>query len=416
MLPGQGDHGAECPYESKPPIFRAPDSLLMVEPRISPLCLENRPSMFPLRPRMRRPIAGLLALCAIAPSCGSDPLEVGAPETPVCAAGGIDGEELLLFSWPDYVPPESIAGFERLNGITVEIDTYESNEEMLSEIEARARDFDLIIPSEYMVDIMRRDNLLLPLDPIALPGRINLDPLFDNPPFDPDGNYSVPYLWGTIGIGVNVNVVDDRAAQSWGLIFDPEVASHFAGRISLLDEPRLAMAAALMYLGHSPNTRKLDDIVAAADLIEATVSNLAGFQSERYAEDLADGALDIAHGRSDVFFGAFDATSGDYRYVIPQEGALAWVETMAIPITAKNKCTAHAFIDFMLESRNAADAANYTSYASPNLEARQFIDDDLLTNPAIYPPEDAYASFEFLVDTGNMEIEYIQQFSRAQGS
>ena len=368
-----------------------------------------------MRPHLARPVLlTLLALALVATACGRGDLEVGSPERPVCAAGQIDGD-LRIFNRPGYIDPEAIAGFERLNGIEVTQDFFATNESMLSQIEARAAPYDLIIPAEFMVDIMRRDGLLLPLDHIALPGRINLDPLFESPPYDPQSQYSVPYLWGTFGIGVNTNVVSSDVVASWGLIFDQTQASHFAGRISLLDEPRHAMAAALIYLGYSPNSIRKEEISAAADLIADAGINLAGFSNEGYATDLTDGALDVAHGRSDAFYSAFDATSSDYRYLIPEEGTIAWVDNFAIPVTAEHPCTAHAFIDWMLEPRNAAGLANYTSYASPNLAAREHIDEELLANPAIYPPADLTEGFEFLVDVGTVDLLYVDEFFRAQG-
>lgn len=357
-----------------------------------------------------------LALVLITAGCGGDALDFRPPEPPVCAAGAIDGDPLILFNWPDYIDPETVSLFERRYGIRVEQRFYQSNESMLSEIQASAAAYDVIVPSEYMVDIMRRYDLLLPLDPIALPGRINLDPLFDQAPFDPDNAFSVPYLWGTFGIGVNLNVVGPETMPSWGLIFDPDTASRFAGRISLLDEPRQTMAVALIYLGLSPNTRRREEIKAAAELIAAANANLAGFQSDDYARDLADGALDVAHGRSDIFFRAFEESSSDYRYLLPEEGTIAWVDNMAIPITAAHPCTAHAFIDFVLEARNGAALANFTRHASPNLAAVEFIDIEILGNPAIYPPSAARDTFEFLVDTEDLELVYVDEFFRAQGS
>ena len=365
-------------------------------------------------PSVRKLAALAAAVCFAA--CGSGDLQVDAPERPLCAAGEIDFDPLVLANWPDYMPPEVIAGFERRYGITVRVVTYESNEEILSAVQARADNFDVIVPSDYMVDIMRKDGLLLPLDPIALPGRLNLDPLFDDVPYDPDGTFSVPYLWGTIGLGVNTNVVPVGVEPSWGLIFDPQRSVDFAGRVSLLDEPRQALAAALMYLGFSPNSRKADEIEAAAAVVGIAKQHLAGFQSDGYADDLVDGALDVAHGRSDAFFQAFTPGTSDYRYLIPVEGTLAWIDNFVIPVTSTAACTAHAFIDWVLEARNGADLANYTGYASPNVEAYPFLDPNLLSNPAIYPPESARDRLEFLVDVGDSEIIYVDAFFKAKGS
>ena len=383
-------------------------------PSENDLAPPNRP-----HPSPRLVVLLTLAMSLVVVACGNGALEIDTQDAPVCAAGSIDippeGGELLLFTWPGFIPETTIAGFERRNGIAVVQRFYTSNEDMLSQVQARAEAFDLIIPSDYMVDIMRRDGLLLPLDPIALPGTNNLDEIFDDRPYDPDGEYSVPYVWGTVGLGVNVNVVGTDADPSWGLIFDPDQLDLVAGRVSLLDEPRQAMAAALMYLGHSPNTRERAQIRAAGELIAAVRSDLGGFLSSGYARDLADGALDVAHGRSDVFFEAFESGADDYEYLIPTEGALAWVENMAVPITARHPCAAHSFIDFVLEEDNAADIANFTGFASPNVAAREFIDIELLRNPAIYPPSEVRETLQFLVDVGDLELVYIDEFARARG-
>ena len=369
-------------------------------------------------------VAGILCFGLLAAACGSDGDEAGDIEAPVCASGQIDGDlTFTLFIWEDYIPADLITLFERKYGVTVELHTYTSNASMLSKIQAQAAPYDVAVPSDYMVDIMRKDGLLLPLDPIALPSRTNIDPLFvsgppyeQGRPFDPGDVYSVPYLWGTIGIGVNRNVVGQDLDASWALIFDPEISAQYAGRISLLDDYRQSLGAALIYLGHSPNTLKREEVQAAADLIAGVVDSLAGFDSEGYAEDLADGALDVAQGRSDVFIDSFGTASTDYQFIIPDEGAIAWVDNMVIPTTAAHPCTAHSFIDFILEERNGASLANYTGYATPNTSSFEFIDESILNDPALYPPERSRETLEFLVDIGDSDVMYVDEFSRGQGS
>jgi len=351
-------------------------------------------------------------LGVLAAACGTPAPPSSAP-APVCAAGQIDGD-LTVFQWPDYVPPDVLDGFRRRYGVEITSLTYDSNEMLLAQLQVRAGSYDVAFPAEYMVDILWEDGLLLEIDRDALTNIGNLDPTFLNPPFDPEGSHSVPYQWGTVGLGVNRNVVGEDVVASWGLVFDPEQARHWAGRISLLDDARQALGAALKYLGYSANTTDEAELAEAADLLEATLQNLGRFDEETYGEQLVEGEVDVAQGRSDVFFDAFNAGNAwnDYAYVVPVEGTIAWVENMVIPVTSASPCTAHAFIDYLMEPENAAAGTNYTKYATPNLAAVPFIDPSILADPAIYPPEAAREGLEFLVNTGDFEISYIEQFSR----
>ncbi|MCY4663051.1 MAG: extracellular solute-binding protein, partial [Acidimicrobiaceae bacterium] len=185
--------------------------------------------------------------------------ETPAEETPAeeatgaaaCAAGEPDGD-LAFYNWAEYIDDELLAAFEAETGINVEYTTYESNEEMLTKVESGAAIFDLVVPSDYMVDTMRREGLLLELNFDALPNAANIAPEFANPPFDPEHKYSVAYQWGTTGIGMSYEVLDLLGGEStWAVIFDPDAAALVPGSISMLDDAPETVAAALKYLGYS---------------------------------------------------------------------------------------------------------------------------------------------------------------------
>ncbi len=366
----------------------------------------------------RRPVLRAVALLlglGMAAACGTDSASSG-PEPVVCAAGQIDGDLLVVnqTSSPVFTAVEQ---FERRYGVVVEEQSYDSDEELLSRISARADPVDLILMEESLAYVMGRDGLLLTLDSLAVPGRSNLIPRFDParwryPVEVGEGFLWVPYLWGTVGVGVNVNLATPEIEPTWELIFDLDRAWVYAGRISLMEDPRQALAAALLYLGHSPNTDSPQQVAEAADLVAATRALLTRFDSTDYARRLVDGSVDVAHGRSDVFFEVIPENSTDFDYVIPREGAVIWMDVMAAPVTARSPCTAHSFIDFILEPRISAGMSNASRLASPNREALDYINPLLTRNPVIYPPPETMNALVRLELDEELERLYSDEFLR----
>ncbi len=367
----------------------------------------------------------LLAACG-----GSDPeVQAAANE---CEAGEVDGD-LNLYNWTEYIPYGSIAedfevddliaGFEEEYGVSVTLSEYESNEAMLQQVEAGGAPYDLVVPSDYMVSLMADSDLLVELNKDAIPNLSNLDPTFTNLPFDPEGAYSVPYLWGTTGIGFSYDVIDDSEGISWAIIFDPEQRAEYAGEISMLDDSRETLGAALKYLGYSLNSTSQDELDAAADLISDTTADLATFSSAGYEDLLVEGTTTVAHGWNGDFFAAYDGASTDdydayedFGYAVPVEGGVVWVDNMSIPTTSESPCTAHAFIDYILDAENGATLTNYNYYASPNAAAEEFIYPEILEDPSIYPPQELFddGSLEFLEDLGEFSTNYEDAFVAAK--
>jgi spermidine/putrescine-binding protein len=335
------------------------------------------------------------------------------PEGVSCEVGETDGD-LLLYNWSEYMDPDLLTAFGEEHGISATEDNYTSNEALLAQIRAGGADYDVIIPSDYMVEIMADEGLLLPLDEDAIPNAANVDEDFASPPYDPDLTYSLPYQWGTTGIGVDLEATGPDPEPTWGWLFDPDMAGSLS--ISMLDDPRETMGAALYYLGHDPNTQDEDELQEAADLI-AGADWVTTFTSDQYSELLLTGETVVGHGYSGNFLDSFSGADDPerYAYLIPEEGATIWTDNMAILADAAHPCTAHAFIDFILDAENGAQLTNWTSYASPNAAATEFIEEEVLEDPAIYPDEDVRDDLHFLENTGEAEILYTDLFTRAQG-
>ena len=390
---------------------------------------------------MRKPLAIVFALALVATACGGDDTdgtdappgtEAGAPatETPAgngdgvsaaaCEPGQVDGD-LDLYNWSEYIEPELVTAFEAEFGVNVNESFYDSNEAMLPQVESGGNDYDVVVPSDYTVTIMAEEGLAIPLNKAAIPNLGNLDPAFTGLPYDPNGDYSVPYQWGTTGIGYRYDAVPEDWEPSWELIFDPEFAPDTAGEVSLLNDPRETMAAALKYLGYSLNTTSLDELNEARDLIISVKDRIKLFDSDQFEDLLVSEETTVAHGYSGDFFAAYDEASDDdydayedFGYGIPKEGAVAWVDTMVVPITADAPCTAHTFINFILEPENGGALTNFNFYASPNAAAEEFIDAEILEDETIYPPDEVFERLEFIADTGDFEINYTDAFTAAK--
>ena len=359
---------------------------------------------------MKRTFAGATALALVLTACGGG----DDPDTAVAAAcevGEVDGD-LNLYNWADYMDPALLDQFEEEYGASVTEDVYPSNEELFARVESGGAQYDVIVPSDYMVDIMIQEELLMAIDFDAVPNVANVDPDFATPPYDPDLEFSVPYQWGTTGLGVNLAVVGD-VEPSWDLVFDPDVASQLGGRISLLDDPRETMGAALYWLGYSPNTTDEGELQEAADVISAAREWTAAFESNQYSDLLLGGETVVAQGYSGNFLDNF-GDDEDYAYLIPDEGATIWTDNLAILADAASPCTAHTFLNFILDAENGAQLTNWTYYASPNAAASEFILPEILEDEAIYPDEDTRAKLFFLEDTGDAEILFTDFFTQAK--
>ncbi len=364
----------------------------------------------------------LVATALLAAACGSGGDDDAAAKASECKPGETDGD-LSFYNWAEYMDPDLITKFETETGIKVEYTEYESNEQMLAQIDANAATYDLVVPSDYMVDTMRQEELLMPLNFDAIPNASNMGAEWDSPPFDPENMYHVPYQWGTTGIGITYEAwaALGDTEPTWGWIFDPELSAQVPGGIAMLDDAPEAVSAALKYLGYNLNdvyTGGDEDAVnAAGALLKETNARLLKYDSVSYADDLVNGEVAVSHGWSGGFATSFfEADAYETAvYLIPKEGAVRWVDTMAIPTTAKSVCSAHAMINFIADAENGAALTNYVYYASPNKAAEEFILPEILADPGIYPDEATSAKLEFIPNAGDMALLVQDVFTEAKG-
>jgi len=313
-------------------------------------------------------------------------------------------EELHVYNWSEYIDPAIYEEFEQEFGVKVIEDTFASNEDLLAKLQAGATGYDIIVPSDYMVAIMIELELLAELNYDNIPNANNIDDLFKDPPYDPGNKYSLPYQWGTTGIGYDAEELDE-APDSWGYLFDPEMAAPYAGKMSMLNDPRETIGAALKYLGYSINSTSETELEEAKQLLIQQKAWVSTYDSEGFEDLLAAGEVVIGHGWSGDYFAAAEEAENVW-YVIPQEGGVIWTDNLAIPKTASSQYTAEVFIDYLLRPEVGAKITNYTWYGSPNKASTEFIDPEILEEPAIYPPPEVMEKLEFIRDVGEATTVY----------
>lgn len=307
-----------------------------------------------------------------------------------------DKKQLNIYSWADYLHPDTIPEFERRFGIRVVYDTFASNESLLAKIQAGATDYDIIVPTSYMVKQLRKLGKLAILEHDRLPGLPNIMPRFQDPKFDHHLEHSVPYTWGTTGIGFNSSAIKkaDWPVDS-SIFWNPK----YAHRMTLLDDARETIGMSVKKRGGSFNTTDENQISAASkDLIVQKPLTMC-YTSDQVIVQLASGDSWI----SLVYSGdAYQAQreNPDVKYVIPENGASIWMDSLCIPVGAPHVENAYKWINFMLEPRVAAMTASYTRYATPNAPAFKLLTPDVATDKNLYPPEKVMARCEELADIG----------------
>lgn len=344
-------------------------------------------------------------------------LIVGSLAVLAAACGGKEqklAKEIHVYNWSEYIDPQVYKDFEAEFGVHVVEDTFANNEELLAKLQAGATGYDVIVPSDYMVSIMIQEKILAELDHKNIPNITNIDSKFADPPYDRGLRHCVPYLWGTTGIGYN-NEAFDEPPDSWAYLFDPNMASQYAGRFTMLNDPRETIGAALKYLGYSLNSTSEEELTKARDLLIQQKQWVYAYDAEQYEDLLSADETVLAHGWSGDFF-MVSAEDERIWYAIPKEGATIWADNLCIPKTAPNKYTAEVFINYLLRPEVAAANSNYTWYASPNAAAKELIEAEILEEPAIYPPQEVMERLEWLEDVGDATPLYERMWTEVKAA
>ena len=365
-------------------------------------------------------MASALLLAACSPS--QDSGDATAPAGP--AGTGNEQRVVYVYNWSDYIAEDTLANFEAATGIRVVYDVYDSNEMLEAKLMAGSSGYDVVFPSARpFAQRHIQAGVYAPLDKAQLGnlGNLDADLLAGLQDVDPGNTHALPYMWGTTGLGINVGKVkeilgEDAPLDSWALLFDPANAQKLAAcGISVLDDEQETFAAALIWKGRDANALVGDETQVVSDVYAGIRPHVRYFNSSRYIDDLANGDICLAMGYSgDVFQArdsAADAENGiEIAYIIPKEGAVRWVDMMAIPRDAPHPASAHAFINYLLEPEVAAGIVDYVSYASPNTAAMELIDPEIAGDPGVYPPADVMAK---LVDPVTLPAQTTRERVRA---
>lgn len=298
------------------------------------------------------------------------------------AADGVktQNNSLTIFNWGEYIDPDLISKFQKETGYKVNYMTFDSNEAMYSKVKQGGTAYDLIVPSDYMIEKMAKENLLIKLDHSKIKGLKDDDPKLLNPAFDQGNQYSVPYFWGTLGIVYNSKTVT-RPPKTLNDIWSPT----YKNSILLTDSVRDVMAMVLSKHGYSLNTTNQKELdIAYQDLLKLT-PNVKAILGDEIMNYMINNETPLAV----VYSGqAAEMTSENknLKYVIPERTNI-WYDNLAIPKTAKNVKAAYAFINFMQEPKNAAQNAQWIGYATPNLKAKALLPKEIRDNKSFYPDE-----------------------------
>lgn len=309
---------------------------------------------------------------------------------------------LNVYNWSDYIAEDTLANFEAETGIKVTYDVFDSNEVLEAKLLAGNTGFDVVVPSLSFLARQIKAGVFMPLDKSKLSNYDNQDkPLLKTIAMLDEGNmHSIPYLWGTTGIGYNVQKVkevlgDDVPTNSWDMVYNPEnLAKLHSCGVAFLDAPSEIITGVLHYLGEDPNSFDTNLIKGKAqDHLMKLRPYITYFHSSQFINDLANGDICVAVGWSGDILQASDraaeANNGvEVQYVIPKEGALAWFDMLAIPKDAKHPENAHLFLNYLLRPDVMAAISNYVWYANGNAASKPMIEADILAHPGIYPAEE----------------------------
>ena len=319
-----------------------------------------------------------------------------AAETTSSQSDATGGSKVVnLAIWSNYIKPEVLTEFEKRTGIKVQVSNYSSNEELLAKLQAGASGYDVVVPSDYMVFAMSKLGLLKELDFTQLPNFKTIDPKFLKKQFDPTNKYSVPYDWGTTGIAINRSLYKGKIT-GWKDLFNN---ADLAGKVTLLDDVRETVGAALKAQGLSLNSKNPADLAKAKDLLFKIRPRVKAFTSEPMMP-LVNGETAVAHAYMSDALQARRQTGGKIEYIIPEEGATLWVDNLVVPTGSQNTKAAHALMNFLMEPQIAVQTTLAVLVAPTNKDAYALLPDDLRNNTVLFPSGPVVQKLEMLEDLG----------------
>ncbi len=316
-----------------------------------------------------------------------------------CGGGG-GGQKVSttinVFNWGDYIDESVLTDFEKEYGIKVNYDYFATNEEMYVKLKSGGTDYDVLFPSDYMIARLIKEDMLHKLDFNNIPNIEHIDDRFKNLDYDPNNEYSVPYMWGTVGIAYNTTMVDEPV-DSWNILWDPK----YEGNILMMDSQRDSIAVALKKLGYSLNSRNEAELEQAKEELIKQKPLVLSYVGDEVKDKMIGGEAALAV----VYSGEVIAIrweNPDIAYSIPKEGSNLWFDAMVIPKTSQNKEAAEKFIDFMTRPEIAVRNAEYVGYSIPNTTAIEMLDEELRNDEVAYPDLDSLDNCEVFEDVSDV--------------
>lgn len=309
-------------------------------------------------------------------------------------------EVIYVYNWMEYIGEDVIQDFQKETGIKVKYDTFDTNESMYAKIKKGGGGFDVIFPSDYMIERMINEDMLETIDTANLPNYENIDSRFKGLAYDKDDKYSVPYMWGTVGIVYNTTMVDEPV-DSWDILWDEK----YKGQIFMYDSERDTIGLALKRLGYSLNTRSEAELAAATQSLVQQKALKKAYLGEPIKDKMIgnEGALAVMYSGDALYCQDLNL---DLAYVIPKEGSNKFSDGMVIPKGAKNISGAEKFIDFMCRPDIAARNSEYIGYSTANSAAISLMDEKITQNPIFSPSDEEWERCEFFYDLGDFKKNY----------
>ncbi len=308
----------------------------------------------------------------------------------------VNSEKVVVYNWGEYLDPEVLTMFEEETGIDVVYEEFETNEILYPKISSGAIAYDVICPSDYMIQRMIKNDLLAEINFDNIPNIKNIGKEYmdQSRQFDPENKYSVPYCWGTVGILYNKTMVDEPVT-SWSILWDEK----YKDNILMQDSVRDAFGVTLKYLGYSLNSTDLDELTKARDLLIKQKPLVQAYVIDQVRDKMIgnEAAIGVIYSGEAIYT---QKENPDLEYVVPEEGSNIWIDSWVIPKNAENKENGEKFINFLCRPDIALKNFEYITYSTPNTEARKMIEDESIRNSEIAFPDlskyDNLETFQYL--------------------
>ncbi|WP_443090201.1 ABC transporter substrate-binding protein [Basfia succiniciproducens] len=318
-------------------------------------------------------------------------------------------KQLYIYNWTDYIPSDLISKFTKETGIKVNYSTFESNEEMFSKLKLTINKpgYDLVFPSSYYISKMVKENMLTPINHSKLTNLKQIPSNLLNKDFDPANKFSLPYVYGLTGIGINTSFVNPDEVTGWGDLWKEK----FKGKVLLTADSREVFHIALLLDGKSPNTQNEEEIRNAYQRLTKILPNVAAFNSDTPELPYIQGEVELGMIWNGSAYMA-EKENPAIKFIYPKEGAIFWMDNYAIPKNARNIEGAHKFIDFMLRPEHAKIIIERMGFSMPNEGVKVLLKPEDRVNPLLFPPEDEVKKGVFQADVGDATDIYEKYWNK----